>query len=202
LVNERLKPFILDDGLQFTSGGSQIYDFPGLVDSSRQAHPFWDHLRRQEDAADNLLFVHFGLYFDHFSAEKRKVRVLNLRLLTIDSTAAERLPCYYPLAMFETLASTSTEVYGDELAIVLSRLQPLFEKLARGIIFKRSGPVFYRVVGTVSMLFADIPAIYQLIGLKVSSTSLHPCIWCGLRYFSGELGGHRCRLRCDLSLRT
>jgi hypothetical protein len=191
-VNNIIRPYILDESLVFTLGGCQMWNFPELIKSSIRARSFWTDRLPQDPR--KTLFLHFGLYFDHFSAGIRKVGILNLRILDLDATAAERLPTYFPLALFEAL--DTTKGFKDELMLVFASLQPLLERLAQGIEFIDSAGNFYAVYSTISMVFGDIPAIYQMLGMKISSTSYHPCIWCFMRYFAETPANLRCRLAC------
>ena len=167
------------------NGGSNCWNSLAFWQSLGRARSFWEP--RYLEAISNgvhPIFIELGLFFDWFGflgSARPKNALLMLELLNVEQSRVERLPTLMPLALFFRRNDANPEVDENLVEYVLAYLQPTFIRLARGLDLNSSGNCF-RVFCFTGELKADIPAMQEILGLKQSSRSYHPCPSCKVRH--------------------
>lgn len=147
------------------------------------------------------IFMSVGHFFDHFTnangTRTRKQGILSLELLNLPEDRRVDSEVMVPMALFQKRKSgTNIETSGPDA--VYRALAENFLALSRGVDFAL-GTIRYRIFVLTSEVKGDLPALQEMLGLKISSNSTYPCTECFIKRGSqlSTGGTPRCNFLCE-----
>ena len=163
-----------------------VWNSQNYWDSWRATRSLWwdSYQAVAGDVGVVKIFIQLGIFFDWFAfptSRRPGHGVIYLELLNIPQSKKEIYPTLLPLALFS--CSGKSDSTGRKVVdCIINAILPQIQQLVRGmdVTIRKNR---FRVFAQISEIRGDLPAIQELIGLKESASSYHPCFFCQIRHY-------------------